>query len=77
MPGWNLMGDNFQPGTLTCVIDGAPQRVTPIPKLFQKNFFAARMARLSGRVRKEFLSTYRDFSGRLGPTSAQKLGCYL
>jgi hypothetical protein len=38
MPGWNLMGDNFQPGTLILVIDGEPQWVTPIPKLFQKTF---------------------------------------
>ncbi|MDQ0616865.1 hypothetical protein QFZ33_000889 [Arthrobacter globiformis] len=33
------MGDNFQPGTLTSVIDGEPERVTPIPKLFQKLIF--------------------------------------
>jgi hypothetical protein len=38
MPGWTLMGDNFQPGTLILVIDGEPQWVTPIPKLFQKTF---------------------------------------
>jgi len=47
MPGWNLMGDNFQPGTLTLVIDGEPQRVTPIPKLFQK-LFPARVAVQAG-----------------------------
>ena len=45
MPGWKSMGDKFQPGTLTLVIDGEPSGVTRIPKLFKK-LFAARLNRL-------------------------------
>lgn len=36
--GLEFDGDTFQPGTFTWVIDGASERVTPIPKLFQKLF---------------------------------------
>jgi hypothetical protein len=62
MPGWILMGDNFQPGTLTLVIDPDPRRVTPNPKLSKKTFPGV-----------EFLYTSRDFRARLRPIPVQKL----
>src|SRR5689334_12385870 len=64
MPGWILMGDNFQPGTLTLVIDPDPRRVTPNPKLSKKTFPGV-----------EFLYTSRDFRARLRPIPVQNSDC--
>lgn len=38
-PGWNMMGDKFQPGAYIKVIVGIPERVTRVSNFFWKFFW--------------------------------------
>lgn len=46
--GLEMMGDNFQPGILTPVIDGEARGVTPIPNFFRL-FFCGGFRTFNGR----------------------------